>query len=125
MANMESHPVGVLSFVALNCFMALIAACLVSSLSPICGGSGLPEMKALLNGTKVHNMLSKKTLLVKVLGIALVVAAGFPVGQEGPMVHIGAIICSGVFSSRIFNPKDEDEVSGGGGAKRPWDLIQY
>ena len=110
MKNMSSNAFGVMYFVGLNCFLALIAACLVSKFSPICGGSGLPEMKALLNGTKVPNMLSKRTLLVKVIGIGLVVAAGFPVGQEGPMVHIGAIICSGVFSSRIFNPLDEDEV---------------
>eukprot|EP00520_Triparma_pacifica_P002046 CAMPEP_0118667168 /NCGR_PEP_ID=MMETSP0785-20121206/19635_1 /TAXON_ID=91992 /ORGANISM="Bolidomonas pacifica, Strain CCMP 1866" /LENGTH=298 /DNA_ID=CAMNT_0006561589 /DNA_START=610 /DNA_END=1503 /DNA_ORIENTATION=- len=110
MKNISSHHFGVMSFVGLNCFLALIAACLVSKFSPICGGSGLPEMKALLNGTRVHNMLSKRTLIVKILGIGLVVAAGFPVGQEGPMVHIGAIICSGVFSSRIFNPLGEDEV---------------
>ncbi len=106
----DTRVVGSILLILFNAALALVAAFLVNYFAPICGGSGLPEMKALLNGTRVPGMLRFRTLLVKILGIALVVAAGFPVGQEGPMVHIGAIICTGIFSARIFNPHKEDEV---------------
>ena len=107
---MSSRAAGIVLFCLFNCFLAVVAALLVSIFSPICGGSGLPEMKALLNGTMVPDMLSTKTLLVKMTSIAMVVAAGFPVGQEGPMLHMGAIICTVVFSSQIFSRKNADEV---------------
>lgn len=33
-----------------------------------------------------------RTLVVKFLSCAMAVASGLPVGPEGPMVHIGAIL---------------------------------
>ena len=39
-----------------------------------------------------HRLLLTMTILTKVVGIACCVAAGIPVGREGPMVHAGAIV---------------------------------
>ena len=40
--------------------------------------------------------LSLDTLVVKMLGTALAVGSGLAVGPEGPLVHVGAIIGSGL-----------------------------
>ena len=39
-----------------------------------------------------HRLLLTMAMLTKVVGIACCVAAGIPVGREGPMVHAGAIV---------------------------------
>ena len=60
--------------------------------APKSTGSGIPHVKAYLNGINLHETLENKTLVAKVLGISCCVACGIPVGREGPMVHAGAII---------------------------------
>ena len=75
-------------------FIVVIAACL-TMWAPLAAMSGLPKLKSFLNGTYVKGgMLSPQTLVAKVLGITLVVASGLPLGKEGPMVHIGAMVAA-------------------------------
>ena len=69
--------------------LVLPAAAGVVALAPLAGGSGLPEIAVFLNGATVEGALHFRTLVVKVLGICLVIAAGVPVGREGPMVFVG------------------------------------
>ena len=60
-------------------------------------GSGIPEIKCLLNGVKIPRVVRIRTLLAKVGGVIFSCASGLPVGKEGPMIHSGAvvsIICS-------------------------------
>ena len=46
-----------------------------------------------LTGTHVgKQFLSLQTCIAKTVGITLVVASGLPLGREGPMVHIGAMV---------------------------------
>lgn len=73
--------------------LALLAAGL-TLWAPQAAGSGIPHVKAYLNGVKVPGMLQVRTLFAKVLGISFCVAMGIPVGREGPMVHAGAIAAS-------------------------------
>ena len=40
-------------------------------------------------------------LVAKTLGITLVVATGFPLGKEGPMVHIGAAVASLISNVKV------------------------
>ena len=39
-------------------------------------------------------MVRLKTLVCKVVGLTFSVAAGLPVGKEGPMVHSGAVVAA-------------------------------
>jgi chloride channel 7 len=49
---------------------------------------------AYLNGNHVPNLLRARTLITKLVGTICSVSAGFPMGPEGPMVHIGACLAS-------------------------------
>lgn len=62
--------------------------------APEAAGSGIPHVKAYLNGNKLDGALRPRTLIAKVLGISCCVVAGMPAGREGPMVHTGAIIAN-------------------------------
>lgn len=52
-------------------------------IEPVCGGSGIPELKCFLNGINVPRVVNFKTLLCRVIGVNFSVAAGLPVGEEG------------------------------------------
>jgi len=87
-------------FVATNLAMALAAALLVTRVSPQAAGSGLPAVRAYLNGVHVPRCLSSECLLVKFLGTILAVGSLLSIGPEGPLVHLGAIVGSGLTRGR-------------------------
>ncbi|XP_039688781.1 chloride channel protein CLC-c isoform X2 [Medicago truncatula] len=72
--------------------LAIAAAALCAYVAPAAAGSGIPEVKAYLNGVDAPSILAPPTLFVKIFGSIFGVAAGFVVGKEGPMVHTGACI---------------------------------
>ncbi|TYZ57389.1 hypothetical protein PybrP1_008345, partial [[Pythium] brassicae (nom. inval.)] len=76
-------------------FVAVASYC-VAILCPVAGGSGISEIKATLNGIKIHRVVRLKTLFCKAFGILFSVAGGLPVGKEGPMIHSGAVIGAGL-----------------------------
>ena len=57
--------------------------------SPVSTGSGIPHIKAYLNGVNVPKLLRIETLVCKVMGVIMSVVGGMPVGKEGPMIHSG------------------------------------
>lgn len=71
--------------------LVLLAAAL-TAWAPAATGSGLPELKAFLNGCHMPKILQPSTLVAKAIGTMLVVTSGLPIGREGPMVHIGAAL---------------------------------
>ncbi|KAI5073275.1 hypothetical protein GOP47_0011288 [Adiantum capillus-veneris] len=77
-----------------NMLLVFSAAVLCAIVGPAAAGSGIPEVKAYLNGIDAPNILSPRTLLVKVFGSIGAVAGGLSVGKEGPLVHIGSCIAS-------------------------------
>ncbi|KAL4556194.1 hypothetical protein LXL04_038837 [Taraxacum kok-saghyz] len=81
-------------FAGINLFLAVCAGALCAYIAPAAAGSGIPEVKAYLNGIDSHSILAPSTLFVKIVGSILGVAAGFVVGKEGPMVHTGACIAN-------------------------------
>ncbi|XP_078440813.1 chloride channel C [Wolffia australiana] len=85
---------GFLVFAGCNVVLAASAAALCAYLAPAAAGSGIPEVKAYLNGVDAHSILAPSTLFVKIFGSIFGVAAGFVLGKEGPMVHTGACIAS-------------------------------
>ncbi|RYY77585.1 hypothetical protein EON63_18460, partial [archaeon] len=58
--------------------------------------SGIPEVKVYLNGLHIPHLLSLRTLVCKALGLVCACSASLPLGKEGPMVHMGAIIAAGI-----------------------------
>eukprot|EP01061_Rhynchopus_euleeides_P018318 TRINITY_DN30277_c0_g1_i1.p1 TRINITY_DN30277_c0_g1~~TRINITY_DN30277_c0_g1_i1.p1 ORF type:complete len:788 (+),score=318.74 TRINITY_DN30277_c0_g1_i1:64-2364(+) len=66
-------------------------------------GSGIPQVKAFLNGVRIPESFSLATFLAKVVGMIACLGIGFPAGREGPMVHIGACIGAGI--SRGYSKK--------------------
>jgi chloride channel 7 len=86
------------SFLAF-CFYQTLFAAIASMfvwIEPVAAGSGIPEIKCFLNGIDLPRIVRVKTLLCKVCGVAFSVAAGLPVGKEGPMVHSGAVVAAGI-----------------------------
>ncbi|KAJ0081154.1 hypothetical protein Patl1_12422 [Pistacia atlantica] len=77
-----------------NVGLAAAAGALCAYIAPAAAGSGIPEVKAYLNGVDAYSILAPGTLFVKIFGSVLGVSAGFVVGKEGPMVHTGACIAS-------------------------------
>lgn len=84
-----------LTFVLFQTIFALIASFFVW-LEPVSGGSGIPEIKCFLNGIDLPRVVKVRTLICKVVGVTFSVAAGLPVGKEGPMVHSGAVVAATV-----------------------------
>ncbi|XAR49309.1 hypothetical protein NMG60_11032472 [Bertholletia excelsa] len=83
-----------LAYVGCNMGLAIAAGTLCACIAPAAAGSGIPEVKAYLNGVDANAILAPSTLFVKIFGSILGVAAGFVVGKEGPMVHTGACIAN-------------------------------
>mmetsp|Transcript_54362 Transcript_54362/g.116084 ORF Transcript_54362/g.116084 Transcript_54362/m.116084 type:complete len:798 (+) Transcript_54362:223-2616(+) len=81
-----------LAWISTCLVLASIAGFLVCYVEPCAAGSGIPEIKCVLNGIDLPNVLRGKTLIAKAVGIVASVAAGLPCGKEGPMIHSGAIV---------------------------------
>ncbi|KAF5469682.1 hypothetical protein F2P56_013737 [Juglans regia] len=82
------------AYAGCNVVLAVAAAALCAFIAPAAAGSGIPEVKAYLNGIDAYSILAPSTLFVKIFGSILGVSAGFVVGKEGPMVHTGACIAN-------------------------------
>jgi chloride channel 7 len=82
---------------ALNLLLATGAALSVALISPAAAGSGIPDVKAFLNGADrpaavFRDFFTLRTFVAKVLGSALAVASSLCVGKEGPLLHAGSIL---------------------------------
>ena len=83
-------PAGLLAMGALTLVAVVGAAWLVRRFSPEAGGSGIPHLKAVLQGDRELKSLS--VLLVKFLSGVLGIGAGLALGREGPTVQMGAAV---------------------------------
>ena len=87
-------------WIGLSLIYGLVSTLLVVFVGPAAAGSGVPEVKAYLNGTDVPRFLLPITCLVKAVGICFSVTAGLVIGKEGPLIHIGAALGS-LFSQEL------------------------
>ena len=93
----------VLSFVIIAYLLKLIVA-----REPMCTGSGIPQIKGILQGDMSMRWFS--VLWSKIIGGVLAIGAGMSLGREGPSVQIGACVGQGLsqtsrrtrFESRIL-----------------------
>lgn len=88
-----------LAFLFYQTLFAFLASLFVY-VEPVSAGSGIPEVKCFLNGIDLPRIVRVKTLLCKVMGVTFSVSAGLPVGKEGPMVHSGSVVASGISQGR-------------------------
>lgn len=77
-----------------NLVLTLFASVITAFIAPAAAGSGIPEVKAYLNGVDAPEILSLRTLVVKIIGSISAVSSSLLVGKAGPMVHTGACIAS-------------------------------
>ena len=54
------------AYAGCNVVLAVCAAVLCAFIAPAAAGSGIPEVKAYLNGVDAHSILAPSTLFVKV-----------------------------------------------------------
>eukprot|EP00892_Ulva_mutabilis_P010524 jgi/Ulvmu1/7844/UM004_0074.1 len=83
-------------YVAASAFFATVASILVVMVAPAASASGVPQIMAFLNGVRMPKILNMWTFIVKFWSCALSVAAGLPVGPEGPIIHMGAFLGSAI-----------------------------
>eukprot|EP00931_Biecheleriopsis_adriatica_P088474 TRINITY_DN62787_c0_g1_i1.p1 TRINITY_DN62787_c0_g1~~TRINITY_DN62787_c0_g1_i1.p1 ORF type:complete len:1040 (+),score=220.78 TRINITY_DN62787_c0_g1_i1:393-3122(+) len=74
--------------------VCLLSAVLVVFVAPHAGGSGIPEIKAFLNGIVMPGAFGFKAWLCRSIGLVFVTSAGLFAGTEGPFAHIGGIVAS-------------------------------
>lgn len=98
--NQYAH-VAVLGFLRAICLV--ISFVLVLKLSPLfAAGSGIPEMKCVLSGVFMNEMLNWRTLVGKMLGLVFSLSSGVSIGRLGPFIHMSGITASLVAQMPIF-----------------------
>lgn len=70
----------------------LLAGLLVEKVAPEASGSGIPQVRALLD--RMVMKLDLRIALVKLLGGTIALGSGFFMGREGPTVQLGAAIAA-------------------------------
>eukprot|EP00026_Physarum_polycephalum_P002045 Phypoly_transcript_02049.p1 GENE.Phypoly_transcript_02049~~Phypoly_transcript_02049.p1 ORF type:complete len:942 (+),score=158.82 Phypoly_transcript_02049:112-2937(+) len=95
-ANEYSLVLGFFVYFLSNIAIAALGSIIAVYYEPTSAGSGIPEVKAYLNGTKVPRFLRMRTLFGKVTSMICANSSGLQVGAEGPMIHVGAIVGNGV-----------------------------
>lgn len=94
-------PVNYVLYILFSILFAYTAAVLVKSFAPYAAGSGISEIKCILEGFVMKGFLGGWTLLIKSIGLPLAIASGLSVGKEGPSVHYA--VCAGNVIGRLFN----------------------
>lgn len=103
-------------YTSFNLALAFGASLSLFLISPAASGSGIPDVKAYLNGVEspiFRNFFTVKTFVAKVIGSALAVASSLVMGKEGPMLHAGSILAVILGSSRWFKQKTEKNMHWG------------
>ena len=91
---------GFLLFTIINVALVTVGSVLIIFVVPAANGSGIPEVKGFLNGTAISRAMNVKTFVVKFISAVGAVASSLPVGPEGPMIHMGAMVGGGVSQPR-------------------------
>jgi len=96
MTQSVMHSAGVGSawvvFLALSVLFGGLAASMTVYIGPGAMGSGIAELMGYFNGLHIPQLIGIRTLIVKILGTSLGVAASLAIGKEGPLAHIGAVV---------------------------------
>ena len=83
-------------YIIYNAMLASASSAMCILFAPNAVGSGIPEVKAYLNGVCVESFADINVFLTKIIGTIFAVSSGLIVGPEGPLVHLGAITGQGI-----------------------------
>lgn len=83
-------------FTVWNLCFVLIGAIITAVFEPHTAADGIAEIKAFINGTHVKNFLRLRTIIARVFSTIFAASSGLASGSEGPLIHIGAGVGSGV-----------------------------
>ena len=83
-----------LIYIALGTLYAYISANIVYYISSLAAGSGIPQVKTILGGFIIKKFLGFRTLVAKLLGLALSDASSLCLGKEGPLVHLACCVAN-------------------------------
>jgi len=81
-------------------FFGLLSSIMVVYIKPQALGPGVPEVISYLNGVDIPEINSVSTFFVKLFSVVCVNLAMLPVGMEGPIIHIGAMVGGGISQGR-------------------------
>ena len=96
------HPgVSFTVFVLISLAYSLTAGALCT-LEPAAAGSGIPEIKAYLNGLNLNKLVRVRVLFAKLVGMCFSCASGLPLGKEGPMIHAGSVVGAAVSQGKTI-----------------------
>ena len=87
-------------YAGFNLVLVTFGALLIVYFCPAAGGSGIPEVKGFLNGTAISRAMNVKTFITKFVASTAAVSSSLPVGPEGPMIHMGAMVGGGFSQPR-------------------------
>ncbi len=84
------------TFLWTNLILALLSSVLCVAWVPGAAGSGIPEVKAYLNGARsMQKVAYWELFVVKIVGTVLSVSSALSVRQEGPLIHLGTVVGAG------------------------------
>ncbi|KAG2385628.1 hypothetical protein C9374_003443 [Naegleria lovaniensis] len=90
-------------WVVYNLIFVSFAIVLTALIAPAAEGSGLAGIKAILNGVRgLKDVLSLKTMIVKLLCLPAVLTAGLYIGKMGPSMHIVTCLANNLLKLKIF-----------------------
>jgi len=96
-----------MGYIAVTTILSFVSAMMTFKFAPMARGSGIPEIKCILGGFTMPQVLDVNTLVIKILGLGLSVGAGLSCGKEGPLVHIACCWCSVICNCTARYSKNE------------------
>ncbi|XP_069859983.1 chloride channel protein ClC-Ka-like isoform X2 [Dipodomys merriami] len=92
----DSHLLRYLSWTVYPVALLSFSSGFSQSITPFSGGSGIPELKAILSGVILENHLDIKNFGAKVAGLSCTLATGSTIflGKMGSFVHLGVMIAA-------------------------------
>jgi len=94
-------------------------------IEPAAGGSGITEIKCLLNGINMPGLVELKTLVCKVVGVCFSVSSGLPIGKEGPMFHSGAIVAAVISQGQFSFRGVQTSIAQLSDFRNPWEKRDF
>ena len=106
---------GIFIVIGFSVLCVFLAAFLVKHYAPESGGSGIPHIKAVLQGYRVFRWY--RILIVKFISGLIGISGGLTLGREGPTVQMGAALGQGL--ATLPKSRDNEQqvlVAAGSGA---------
>jgi H+/Cl- antiporter ClcA len=88
----DNFYVNLFNYLWVRVLLIALAVRITEKVSPVSAGSGIPEMKAILAGFELPDVLSMRTLFTKGVCVVFAIGSGLRVGKEGPFVHIASAV---------------------------------